>query len=205
MKTQKITPRRKQKERSTESAKRLLGAMLALIAEKGFDKTTVAEIGERAGYSRTMVRHRYGSKEQLIETLLETEYKAKMLPPINETQPGIEQVLIQIDRIRELAKQNPELLRAFFILAFEATGSIPVLTQWMLKWRETYLLQTAATLRKGQIDGSVRRDIDPDDEAKSFNFYGTGLGYFWTLDPSCMDFDKELEKWSAKLNESWVP
>src|ERR1700758_3499185 len=61
--------RRTQTERVAESSERLLLAAAELTAEKGFERTTSAEIGERAGYSRAMVRGRYGSKEALIEAL----------------------------------------------------------------------------------------------------------------------------------------
>ena len=45
-----------------------MDAAIELIGEKGFDTTTAAEIGERAGYSRSMVHARYGSKESLLES-----------------------------------------------------------------------------------------------------------------------------------------
>src|SRR5213076_237185 len=73
-------PRRTQQERVAESAKRLADAAFELIAEKGFERTTAAEIGERAGYSRSMVRDRYGSKEALLESLLASEFEARLLP-----------------------------------------------------------------------------------------------------------------------------
>jgi AcrR family transcriptional regulator len=68
-----------QQERSSTSAVLLVAAAIELIAEQGFDKTTAAQIGERAGYSREMVRHRYGSKEQLLEWMLEHEHKQLLL------------------------------------------------------------------------------------------------------------------------------
>ena len=59
-------PRRTQQERVEESTQRLFRAAAELIAEGGYDAATAAEIGRRAGYSRSMVRARFGSKEQLV-------------------------------------------------------------------------------------------------------------------------------------------
>src|SRR5262249_57141898 len=53
-----------QAERVAESAQRLMQAAIELIAEKGFQRTSASEIAERAGYSRTMVAARHGSKER---------------------------------------------------------------------------------------------------------------------------------------------
>src|ERR1700745_982557 len=72
--------RRTQQERSAESARRLLDAAIELIAEKGFERTTVAEIGERAGYSRSMVRARYGSKEALLESIFGSQLDRRVVP-----------------------------------------------------------------------------------------------------------------------------
>ncbi|WP_347338882.1 helix-turn-helix domain-containing protein [Mycolicibacterium sp. P9-64] len=53
-----------------ESSRRLAEAAIELIAEKGFSNTTAQEIGIRAGYSRAMVRERFGSKEADANSVL---------------------------------------------------------------------------------------------------------------------------------------
>ena len=75
-------PRRRltQVERVEESARRLLVATAELVAEQGFERTTAAEIGLRAGYSRSMVRDRYGSREALFETLVQNELAPRLMP-----------------------------------------------------------------------------------------------------------------------------
>src|SRR5271168_56161 len=92
--------RRKQQDRTSESAQRLLDAAIALIAEKGYENTTAAEIGERAGYSRSMVRVPYGSKTQLLESLLETEFKAKLLGSPAPTDCGLDDALAPLNLMK---------------------------------------------------------------------------------------------------------
>jgi AcrR family transcriptional regulator len=55
-----------QAERVAASDKALLAAAIELIAERGYERTTLALIGERAGYSRGLVTQRFGSKEKLL-------------------------------------------------------------------------------------------------------------------------------------------
>lgn len=80
-------------ERSREA---ILHAAEQLFAEKGFEGTSLQEIGEQAGVSRGTPGYFFGAKEQLygavLERVLQAERDATMvavaaLPTINE-QPG---------------------------------------------------------------------------------------------------------------------
>ena len=195
--------RRKQSERSAESAKRLLDAAVQIIAEKGFDKATTAEIGERAGYSREMVRHRYGSKQQLLESLLDIEIKDRLLKPPKPGMTGLQEAINPILLMRELAKTNPDLLRTFFILCFESVGPIPSLGDWMRKWLSAYQVMVANALKKGQEDGSVRSELDVKAEARKLIFYGCGLGYCWILNLDSVNFVRSMKQWSDTLQNEW--
>lgn len=61
--------RRTQEQRREASEQRMLEAALALVAEKGTFRVTMAEIGERAGYSRGLPAARFGSKAKLLAAL----------------------------------------------------------------------------------------------------------------------------------------
>jgi AcrR family transcriptional regulator len=117
-----------QAERSAESSQRLLAAAIALIAEKGFEKTTAAEIGERAGYSRAMVRSRYGTKEALLQSLMISEYEPMILMASGGAATGLDALLGQLDHLATQAAQKPELLRALFTVLFETVGPLKQLT-----------------------------------------------------------------------------
>src|SRR4030088_2921349 len=88
--------RQTQRERSAESAQRLLDAAIELIAEKGFDRTTAAAIGGRAGYSRSMVRARYGSKEALLESIFGAELDRRLMPDEDRDLTGLPWVLARV-------------------------------------------------------------------------------------------------------------
>jgi AcrR family transcriptional regulator len=57
-----VTPtvRRTQSERVDESTSRLLEAAAELIADQGYHNTTAGQIAQRAGFSRELVRVRFG-------------------------------------------------------------------------------------------------------------------------------------------------
>ncbi len=196
--------RRRQQDRTSESARRLLDAAVALIAEKGYGNTTAAEIGEHAGYSRSMVRVRYGSKAQLLESLLETEFKAKLLGPPVPAETGLDEALAPLKLMRDKADENPEVLRAFFVLCFETVGPISDLAPWMRDWLQEYQSRVAGAMRQGQSDGSVRQNLDPDFEARNLVVYGAGLGFMWTLAPHAEDFAATLNELIDRLRTAWA-
>ena len=63
-------PRRTQAARVAESDTRMLDAAMRLVAARGYMQTTLEAIGVEAGYSRGLVSHRFGSKDRLLEELV---------------------------------------------------------------------------------------------------------------------------------------
>src|SRR5262245_25666186 len=61
--------RRTQAERRSQSEGALLDAAAELIAERGVEGTSLASIGERAGVSRGLPTHHFGSKDALVARL----------------------------------------------------------------------------------------------------------------------------------------
>src|SRR5688572_33499621 len=57
--------------RSERSTRLLLHAAGELVAERGYQSMTLATVGERAGYSRTLATARVGSKGRLLEALVD--------------------------------------------------------------------------------------------------------------------------------------
>ena len=62
--------RRSHLERTELSDRLMLDATEALILELGTQKTTLKEVGERAGYSRGLAHARFGNKETLLPELI---------------------------------------------------------------------------------------------------------------------------------------
>jgi AcrR family transcriptional regulator len=192
-------PRRTQQERSAESARRLLDAAIELIADKGFERTTVAEIGERAGYSRSMVRARYGSKEALLESIFGEELDKRLMPAEDAELTGLPWVLARVDHVAQLLDEERELMRALCVMSLEAGIAIGALRSWYQRWLADYERQLVEHLHAGQRDGSVHADLDPAQEAADFILHGFGLIFRWTLDPEGFDLAAEFRRWRSRL------
>ncbi len=60
-----------QADRSALSERRTLQAAVELMGELGYEKTTLAAIGEAAGYSRGLATHQFGSKAELFARVIQ--------------------------------------------------------------------------------------------------------------------------------------
>ena len=65
------TARRSQAERRDESQRSLVEATLAVVANRGVSAATFDEIGRAAGYSRGLATQKFGSKQGLIEAVID--------------------------------------------------------------------------------------------------------------------------------------
>ncbi|WP_319431606.1 TetR/AcrR family transcriptional regulator [Mycobacterium sp. RTGN5] len=63
---------RTQEVRRAEAESRLIAAAADLVGEVGPARVTLANVGERAGYSRGLATHHFGSKGALMQRLVET-------------------------------------------------------------------------------------------------------------------------------------
>ena len=94
MTTRHAPPAPKQ-SRSALSTTRLLDAAAELIAERGYERMTLAAIGERAGYSPALVTARFGSKEGLLAALVDrmaVDWAENVLAPAIAERSGADAV-----------------------------------------------------------------------------------------------------------------
>lgn len=180
----------KQQLRTERSTNALLEAAAELIAEGGLEALTFAAIGERAGYSRGMVTARFGSKDGLIEALIDrivTGWSHKNVLPRTRGRTGHEATIVLIDAIHAQAAKDPRSLRVLYALMFEAIGGDDDLRQRFAKFHEGFRADFATYLRRGRRDGSIRKRIQPDAEAAQLVASLRGIGYQWLLDPTGFD------------------
>ncbi|WP_067671513.1 TetR/AcrR family transcriptional regulator [Nocardia miyunensis] len=181
---------------------RLLRAAIELFAEKGYERTTAAEIGIRAGFSRNMVRDRYGSKEALLQSLFDS-FGEHLLPigRRERTGDGLNHVLSQLDDLAYSIRNEPEAMRAMIVLSFETPGPLGKFAPWLEDLIAGYQRELAEHLALGQLDGSVRRDLDPVREAEVFVSYAIGLCFRSALLREAYDFPGEVDAWRLRLED----
>lgn len=191
-----------QPERVELSSRRLLVAAAELIVEKGWDATTAAEIGRRAGYSRAMVHARYGSKDAILEAFQQT-YVSRLNPDPEPGAKGLQQVLAHFDRIHEIHAEDPALIRAMFVSAFEAVKTTSPLRDAVRTQLSGAAVKVEAGLRAGMRDGSIRSDIDLETARQDITGSVFGIAYQWVVLPEEHDLQNELNRVRARITTTY--
>jgi AcrR family transcriptional regulator len=150
--------RRTQEQRRAETERRVLDAAMALIARSGSRAVTLAEVGEAAGYSRGIVYHHFGSRERLLEAVLDQAQRFDV--PAYQGNSLDHLVRIIEAYLRHVVRQTPSA-RAFLQLWGEAIAADPVLAPLFARRDADFRQFLADVVRQGVADGSIRPDANP--------------------------------------------
>lgn len=179
----------RQTERSRLSTARLLAAAAELFAERGYRQTTLAEIGERAGYSYGLISRRFGSKHALLISLLDhmiDDWLRLTLVPALGDKTGVAGIRASYEAFCANAAANTTTLRALESLMFEGLWGEPELKQRLSAHQRNAQAQYREMLERGVQDGSVHLAVDADAVALIASAALRGATYRWLLED---DFD----------------
>lgn len=191
----------RQQQRSDLSTRRLLDATAALIAERGLERTTLADIGERAGYSQGLVTRRFGSKSKLLVALVDrltARFGPERLGDTVGERTGVAAVRHIFEEIREDALRSPSDVRGFYALMFEGVKPVPELRDRLRDLNRAFRHMLADLIAAGVRDGTVA-SVDPVAAANLITATLRGVAFLWMLDPEDVDFAAELDSAAAHL------
>jgi AcrR family transcriptional regulator len=190
------TPRRTQAERREQTGAALLQAAAELVVEGGVPALTLARVGERAGFSRGIVTHHFGSKKALVDALARAS-QTGFVPGVG-SEPGLERLLQLVDGyVAALAGPRP-MSRAFLLLWAEATTSAD-LADTFRERDERFRADLRADVEAGIAAGTVRDDVDPHEVAVAVLGQLRGIGLQHQLDPAAVP----TERLRAAVADQW--
>jgi AcrR family transcriptional regulator len=182
--------RRKQVDRRAESERGLIQAAADIITEQGVRAATFEAIGARAGYHRSLVTQRFGSKRGLIDQLVEHvqgAFAADDLDARANELSGLEGLLLLQDAFLTILGSSKEL-RTYFMLVASAVSEVTELRDVFSAQHEQGKERWTSLIAKGQGDGSIRREIDPHAAARMVGGLRMGVAMQLLVDPS-LDLD----------------
>ncbi|MGR8949918.1 MAG: TetR/AcrR family transcriptional regulator [Gammaproteobacteria bacterium] len=179
------THKRTQAERTAESDQRMLQAAIGLLVEKGTAKTTLKDVGERAGYSRGLASYRFGSKAGLFGFII----RAVGEDWLNELQTavtdkvGVEAIHAATDAHYRFVSESADRIRAFYLLWFDSIGPQPEMHEVISKVHERRRADVANWIRDGIRSGAIAREVDVAGIADQFCAAIIGIVYQWLATP----------------------
>ena len=177
-------------DRSALSDQSMLDAAFELILEYGLEKTTLALIGKRSGYSRGLVTHRFGSKAGLFEALTKS-ISRKWLVYLKEEvgdKTGLSAMLSSVDALHRWVVDKPDDARVLQVLLNDSANPGSDLPAVASKAHERHHSDVVQWIREGQKSGEIRDHIDVDAAASYYVAYVSGLVYLWLINPDLFDF-----------------
>ncbi len=193
-----------QAERTAISDRAMLDAAIELIIERGTDKTTLAAIGEKAGYSRGLATYRFGSKAGLFDEVCKS-ISRRWLDYLNEgvgDQYGVDAMCAALDAYIRFVSEMPREARVLHILYCAAASPKSEYQQTSVNLHQHQRDDVADWVRRGIEDGSLREDVNPESVAAQYIAYISGMTYLWLIQPTSVDFRKANEDMKEHLNLS---
>lgn len=199
-------PRRTQEQRRKEAERRLLDAAAALIAEHGTAGMTLPRIGERAGYSRGMVTHHFGSKAALVERLamsLQEHFHDHAEPTVRGLD-GLEALRsFTAAYIRDV--RNDPGAQAFFVLWAEAATTAPQYLPQMVNTNRRVRGWLTDWVRTGIATGTIHHDLDASAFVAAHLAMLRGIVLEHLADPEGIDLDAIRTQALANLDHLRSP
>lgn len=178
-------PRRTQEERRTEAERRLVAAAAELVGEIGPSKVTLANVGERAGYSRGLATHHFGSKGALMQRLVDAvtaQFRDAVIDE-NPSESLVEEVLGVTRAYFRIMAELPPLNRARLVLWADAVATPsadarPALIAADREFRE----EIEKRIERSVLAGRVPASVDSVGLATAIVALLRGVALQWMLD-----------------------
>jgi AcrR family transcriptional regulator len=181
-----VPERRTQGQRRAEAEHRVMEATKQVIAELGVGAVTFAAIGARAGYSRGIVTHHFGSRQNLMQTLARSLQNLVPAPPTGMA--GRERLLAQVDLYLTTLQHNPQDTRVFSMLWAEAIAGDPDLRPIFTERDTEFRTVVAQLVRHGIDDGTISSALDADATAMAIVGQLRGIGLQLVLTGGSADY-----------------
>ena len=184
----------------------MLQAAMKLIGERGYRATSLAAIGEEAGYSRGLINERFGSKDGLLWVLVKNMMRAygRDVRATQGSIVGVESLCNLLDNHRRALELGAPI-RALYALMFEAMGPIPQLRPEFQKLHRGFRKDIERILRDGIEAGVIRADIDPAAQAAVLLGTMRGIAFQWLLDREAFSLDAAYSELKQNLRRSLAP
>ena len=193
-----------QAERTAISDRSMLAAAIELILKFGIEKTTLAAIGEKAGYSRGLATYRFGSKAGLFDAVCNS-ISRRWLDYLNAgvgDRIGIEAMSAALDAFLNFITDYPRDARVLQILYCGAAGPDSEYRQTAVSIHQRQRDDVVNWVKAGQPAGTIRASADPRSVATHYIAYTSGMTYLWLINPESVDFRKVNDDMKVNLRLS---
>jgi AcrR family transcriptional regulator len=178
------TPKRTQAQRRGAARTAIVETAIRLLADGGYANMTLADLGERAGYSRSLATHYFGTKPKLLAAVVEHVLGNNPPKRLDESVRGLARIEAEIAAVFDGLDENPDSARAYIVITFEAVTSVPELRPVVHEQNVAFRHRIESALREGTTLGTVRQDVDAASVSIAVMAMIRGIVWEWFTDGS---------------------
>ncbi|MBN9210482.1 MAG: hypothetical protein BGO45_04490 [Microbacterium sp. 71-36] len=178
---------------------RIVADATRLYAERGYGATSMNDVAQRVGVSKSTLFHHYPTKETLLIEVLVARDRSIGQAGGDEAASAADALRAFADTARRNAERSPGLIEVHAVLSCEASAAEhPARPYFIARYR--HLLDATTDLfRTAQADGDLAPDRDPAFEAAWLIALWDGLQIQWLYDRSAVNVSEELADHLARV------
>ncbi|MEN7344207.1 MAG: TetR/AcrR family transcriptional regulator [Pseudomonadota bacterium] len=199
--SERLSTPRTQAERTALSDSAMLAAAQTLILERGIEGTTLAAIGERAGYSRGLATYRYGSKAGLfreVSTNIHRRWVSYLSEAVGE-ETGVDAMCLAVDAYYRFVSDAPEDIRVLHILYYAGSEPSSELRDIARTAFQRQIADAERWITEGVNAGTIDSSVSATAEAAEYVAHLAGMTYLWLLNPVSLRFDEIKDSFKRSL------
>lgn len=169
----------------------MLDAAIELVLENGIEKTTLAMIGEKAGYSRGLATYRFGSKAGLFDALCKAIGRnwLEYLKRGTDGKTGVDAMCDALDTVYQWVTDSPNEARVLQILHCGSASPGSEFQETSIGIHRRQLSDVIQWIEAGKKEGQILADVDAGSVAAEYVAYTSGMSYLWLLSADTFDFE----------------
>jgi AcrR family transcriptional regulator len=197
--------RRTQQERASQAEKALMDAAETLFAQRGVDQTSLADVGQAAGYSRGLVNHHFGTKATLVERLARRTQSEFVADHDGLEGDAIDVLVALVESYLRSVQRPGDSARAFFVMWGAALPSEASLRPVFATDDEQFRFGVEAVLHSGKDKRTVAADVDAKAGAVALVGMLRGIAAQHLVDPDAVDISAAITACTDFVRRSFAP
>src|SRR3954452_16440821 len=168
--------------RGAARREQILDAAVELFAQRGYRGSGLLELAERVGMTHAGILHHFGTKEVLLRAVM-----ARRDEILDRQAGDLEgKGIAGLRDIRD-PFEPPVLTRLATVLRTENLDPGEPLHDYFVAGNQRVRALVADEIRRGQLAGEIRTDVDPDIKAIEIVAFSIGIETQWLLEPDTID------------------
>lgn len=182
----------------------IIETAVELFARDGYRGTGLAAIASKVGVSQPTLRHHFGTKQQLLRSVLERRYEQDRAAATPFASAGGAATFDIIERLPDYMRSRRGLVHLYVVLGAENLRPEHPVHDWFAQRNLETQEFFADSLRAGRDRGELDENMDVDLVADTIIALIQGVEIQWLLDPASIDLDGVFTSAAASLRQRYV-